>query len=278
MGDETRGRSAFACLFGYNGPVNSDTISGVLTTTDGALHWLLRQDLSSGSTAPDPRPDYLNGEEIRLWESLKTDKRRRDWLLGRRTAKQLIAGLVGERFERGLSLDEITIRPHADGWPMVELPPLDGLPAVTLSISHSHDWAFCAAVEGRNRPLGADIEANERRSAAFAEEYFTPLEIQFLSAAPAEQRAMLTNAIWSGKESALKAIRRGLAEDTRLVSCLPHPLRHEYASWLPMRIIWNDDATTPPRPRLIGRWRPHGDFVLTLAAADSISLDPRSKR
>lgn len=276
MGDTTRGRSVFAHLFGYNGPVNSDMASGILATRDGSLHWLIQQGLS-GSIASDSRPDYLNDEEIKLWEALKTDKRRRDWLLGRRTAKQLLAGLVNARFDRDLALDEITIRPHADGWPMVELPSLDGLAAVTLSISHSHDWAFCAAVEGQNRPLGADIEANERRSAAFAEEYFTPLEIQFLAAAPTEQRDILTNAIWSGKESALKAIRRGLAENTRLVSCLPHPLRREHLSWLPMRVIWNDNMTAPARPQLSGCWRPHGDFVLTLAA-DSISLNSESKR
>lgn len=256
---------------GYNGPVNSDTLSGVLATGGGSLHWLVGQGLSSGLIAPDSLPNYLNDEEIRLWQALRTDKRRRDWLLGRRTAKQMIAGLFRERIDRELPLHEITIRPHADGWPMVELPPLDGLTTITLSISHSHDWAFCAAIAGENRPLGADIEANERRSAAFAEEYFTPLEIQLLSSAPAEQRDMLTNAIWSGKESALKAIRRGLAENTRVVSCLPHPLSREHSSWLPMRIIWNDDRPAQTRPGLSGYWRPHGDFVLTLAV-DSISL------
>ncbi|MCA9868145.1 MAG: 4'-phosphopantetheinyl transferase superfamily protein [Anaerolineales bacterium] len=250
-------------------------ISGTLATHDGLLHWLVRCDLSSASIAPDSSPDYLSTEEIKLWKSLRTDKRRRDWLLGRSTAKQLIADMLRERIDRKLPLDEITIRPHADGWPMVELPPLDGLMPVTLSISHSHDWAFCAAVAGENRPLGADIEFNERRSAAFAEEYFTPPEIQLLSAAPAEQRDTLTNAIWSGKESALKAVRRGLAEDTRLVSCLPHPLKHEPSIWLPMRIIWNGNS--PTRPELTGLWRPHSEFVLTLAVADSISLYSGSK-
>ncbi|MBP6017199.1 MAG: 4'-phosphopantetheinyl transferase superfamily protein [Candidatus Promineofilum sp.] len=255
--------------------MNSDTLSGVLATSDGPLHWLVRRGLSSGSIAPDSRPEYLNDEETKLWQALRSEKRRRDWLLGRRTAKQLIAGLLHERFDRHLSLGEIMVRPHPDGWPMVELPALDGPAAVTLSISHSHDWAFCVAVEGQNRPLGADIEANERRSAAFAEEYFAPLEIQFLAAAPAEQRDMLTNVIWSGKESALKAIRRGLAEDTRLVSCLPHPLGHAQPSWLPMRVIWNDCETA--RPQLTGYWRPYGDFVLTLAAADSTPLNRGSK-
>ena len=96
-------------------------ISGTLATHDGLLHWLVRCDLSSASIAPDSSPDYLSTEEIKLWKSLRTDKRRRDWLLGRSTAKQLIADMLRERIDRKLPLDEITIRPHADGWPMVEL-------------------------------------------------------------------------------------------------------------------------------------------------------------
>ena len=81
---------------------------------------------------------------------------------------------------------------------MVELLPLDGLMPVTLSISHSR-LGLLRRRRGRNRPLGADIEFNERRSAAFAEEYFTPPEIPTPQPPPAEQRDTLTNAIWSGR-------------------------------------------------------------------------------
>ena len=73
------------------------------------------------------------------------------------------------------------------------------------------------------------------------------------------------NAIWSGKEAALKAIRRGLAEDTRLVSCLPHPALDESARWWLLRFVWHEERADRNLPRLTGRWRRHGDFVLTLA-------------
>lgn len=199
-----------------------------------------------------------------FWKALKTDKRRHDWQLGRRAAKQLIANFAGENSGRPLSLDQITILPHADGWPIVTLPPETNVPAITLSISHSQDAAFCAVVESAECPLGADIEVNEARSAGFAEEYFTQMETRFLAAAPPEQRGTLTNAIWSGKEAALKAIRRGLAEDTRIVSCLPHPAMTGAPEWLPMRIVWNDERVERPMPLLSGRWRFMDQFVMTL--------------
>lgn len=196
------------------------------------------------------------------------DKRRRDWALGRRTAKQLLLELVLDRLGWRLTHDQITILPHADGWPIASMSSLgDSAPAVTLSISHSHERAFCAVLEERDQLLGADIELVESRSDAFVKEYFTSLEQQFLAAAPSDQVDALTNAIWSGKEAALKAIRRGLAEDTRLVSCLPHPAMSADAEWLPMRVVWNKERIERPMPDLSGRWRRIDSFVLTLAYA-----------
>lgn len=168
-----------------------------------------------------------------------------------------------------IALDAITILPHADGWPIVTLPHHDNLPPLALSLSHSRDRAFCAAVWGADRFVGADIEFIEPRPTAFPDEYFTPIEQQFLAAAPPEQRTALINAIWSGKEAALKAIRRGLAEDTRLVSCLPHPQMAGATEWLPMRITWDNRRHDGPMPSLAGLWRAHDNFVMTLAFASS---------
>lgn len=244
-------------------------LGGVLSTPLGAVRWLaLPQD--AFSTA-DGGPHWLHADEVATWRALKTDKRRGDWLLGRWTAKQLVAELVAERIGRQLSLDQIAILPHADGWPMVTLPTFDGMPVINLSISHSSPWGFCAAVEGENRPLGADIERNEPRSPGFVEEYFTPLEQEYLTVAPPEQLVALINAIWSGKEASLKAIRRGLAEDTRIVSCLPHPRMTATAEWLPMRIEWNPGRMERALPGLTGYWRFNDGFVMTLATATEVA-------
>jgi 4'-phosphopantetheinyl transferase len=143
--------------------------------------------------------------------------------------------------------------------------------AVILSISHSQGRAFCAAIEGNDRLLGADIEYSEPRSPGFVEEYFTTLEREFLAAAPPEQLIALINAIWSGKEAALKAIRRGLAENTRIVSCLPHPHMAATTDWLPMRVEWDANRIKHPLPSLTGRWRLNDEFVMTLALAAEAS-------
>jgi 4'-phosphopantetheinyl transferase len=241
--------------------------SGSLATTAGPLYWLVQSAEEALPQSRDAPPDgLLNAVEISLWRALRTDKRRRDWLIGRLAAKQLVAGRLREQAGQSPPLDRIAVLPHPDGWPIVTISAQGAPPAVTLSISHSHDWAFCA-IQEEDRPLGADIELVEMRSAGFVEDYFTPREMRFLAVAPSEQQAILINAIWSGKEAALKAIRRGLAEDTRIVSCLPHPIGDGSKSWLPMRILWNEERLNRPTPMLIGWWRPYGDFVLTLAAA-----------
>lgn len=232
------------------------------------LHWLIQCDDSVADPAPSTPAGLLSDVELATWASFKVDKRRREWLLGRDTAKRLLAGLVEERSGIRLPLDQITVLSHDDGWPVVQLLPVgDHSHAHTLSISHSHGRAFCAAMVGENQLLGADLERIEPRSASFVEEYFTSLEQEFLAAVSEEHRAQLINAIWSGKEAALKAIRRGLAEDTRIVSCLPHPPMITPTGWLPMRITWDADRIDRPQPALIGRWRPLDGFVLTLATA-----------
>lgn len=238
--------------------------SGFITTPNGPLHWLFLSEAAAPSSIGDDRPAWLSAEEAAVAQALRTEKRRADWLLGRRAAKQLVAELVRTRDAQELPLDQIVILPHADGWPIVTFPRHGNLPAVSLSISHSHGSAFCAAFEVDRAIPGADIELIEPRSTGFAAEYFTPPEQSLLALAPAQQRVTLTNAIWSGKEAALKAIRRGLAEDTRLVTCLPHPLTAEHQPWLPMPIRWAE-ADGQQWPALAGRWRLLDQFVVTLA-------------
>ena len=95
-------------------------------------------------------------------------------------------------------------------------------------------------------------------------DYFTADERALIAAAPEAQHPTLANAIWSGKEAALKAIRRGLAEDTRLVTCLPE-MAEDYDGWRPLRYVW--EQVDRDLPALIGRWREVDGFVMTLAAA-----------
>lgn len=251
----------------------STHLSGVIPTPTGSLSWVVQSYTSPSLAKGSSFPEWLSSEEGDYWATLKTEKRRRDWALGRRTGKRLVIEFLKERTGRLFADDQVVIMPHGDGWPLVAIPALnEKSPPITLSISHSHEYVFCAVMEGPEKPLGVDIEKIEPRTAAFIEDYFTLAEQTFLNSVTTTSVATTqldttVNTIWSGKEAALKAIRRGLAEDTRTVSSLPHPSLTDETEWLPMRIVWNNIRHERPKPELGGLWRTIDGFVLTIAYA-----------
>ncbi len=225
---------------------------------------LLRQ-----STVPEPDgttiPGFLAASEREQFEALTVPKRRADWLLGRWTAKQLVHSVVAGGPPDDAALRQIVIARRADGSPYVVTEGGARMP-LTLSISHSRGHAFCAAIAGAERPLGADIEFVEARSPLFATDYFTEAELATLPPdLPDAERDLLVTAVWSGKEAALKAVRAGLTVDTRTISCLFDTLAVTGESWSPFRIVWRPGAAAAARPALEGLWQRSGPFVLTLA-------------
>lgn len=240
----------------------TELTSGRLTVASKTLLWLC----ATGGEAEHGRE--LSTGEAAVYALLRTPKRRRDWLLGRRTAKRLIQLALQDR-GYDLRPEEIVILSHPDGWPQVSLPALGrAAPPLTLTISHAAGRAFCAVAFGADIPLGADLEVIQPRSPGFIADYFTADERDLVAAA-GDTRPTFVNAIWSGKEAALKAIRRGLAEDTRLVTCLPLTDGDE-GSWRPLRYRW--EAVGRALPPLEGWWREQGGFVLTLAVSSSIGV------
>jgi 4'-phosphopantetheinyl transferase len=233
-----------------------DSIYQQINISQQTIYWLCE-----GSS--NDAPSLLAPDETAYLATLRAPKRRHDWLLGRRVAKRLIRAVLAARLSSVPPLEAIVVLPHPDGWPQVSLPALGpAAPPLTLSISHSHDRAFCALILEESYPLGSDIEAIEPRSPGFVADYFTAAEQALLAVAPDEHHPTLANTIWSGKEAALKAIRRGLAEDTRLVTCLPST-DEAVDGWRPLRYRWGTaERHLPP---LSGRWCEVDGFVMTLA-------------
>uniref|UniRef100_UPI0035B03BCF 4'-phosphopantetheinyl transferase family protein n=1 Tax=Promineifilum sp. TaxID=2664178 RepID=UPI0035B03BCF len=99
------------------------------------------------------------------------------------------------------------------------------------------------------------------------EDYFTAAERELVAQAFSLHH-VYANAIWSGKEAALKAIRRGLAEDTRIVTCLPQRTDAPETDWQPLTIQWErPERALPP---LAGWWRSTGVSVMTLAVGREV--------
>ncbi|MFO0592928.1 MAG: 4'-phosphopantetheinyl transferase superfamily protein [Polyangiaceae bacterium] len=153
---------------------------------------------------------WLSPHERGRLASMRVPKRRADFRGGRWAAKSALRGVLPDR----LDFQEIDVRAAEDGSPLVVLP--SGESPFAISIAHAGGRAL-AAVADRSVVFGADIEVVEPRSAAFVEDYFIASERAWLDAQPPALRDEGVTLLWSAKESALKAIREGLREDTREV-------------------------------------------------------------
>ena len=247
------------------------------------VNWLTQASADLHHLAKDALPDGLLDawEEIK-YAALKSEKRRREWLLGRLTAKLLLQAVVWQETGAYLPLDALVIANDASGAPQASCQFQHGSLPVTLSISHSGERAFCAAfglMASGCIPagvLGADIEQVEGRAQGFASEYFTETEQALIGKAPLPTRDLLVTATWSAKESALKALRLGLSVDTRSVTCLIEPVTDPPGAWTPFDIQWDvrrlnrcssrAGQVIQNPPQLIGWWRIMDGYVLTLAA------------
>lgn len=219
------------------------------------IHWLIEsaQDMQE-------KPEwFLSPAEQPKYTEFRFDKRRREWLLGRWTAKRLMQAVMLEQDNRVIALDAIEIANDAHGAPYVTLN-AERL-TFNLSLSHSFDHALCAVSTTR---VGADLERIVPREQNLVDDYFTRDEIARVNGCLPETRDLVINAIWSAKEAALKARRKGLSVDTRMVEISLAPFAVAPEHWTDFQIHFaGGDA---PWSSLRGWWRVMDGFVLTLAA------------
>jgi 4'-phosphopantetheinyl transferase len=156
---------------------------------------------------------WLSPSEVARLYAMRFAKRRKDWRLGRWTAKSALALYLKVPADPQV-LASIEIRPASSGAPEVFF--YDKPAAAAISLSHRAGIAACA-VTSSNGVLGCDLEVIEPRSDAFLTDYFTTEEQSFVAGASAGHRPQLLALLWSAKESALKALRTGLRLDTRSV-------------------------------------------------------------
>ena len=203
--------------------------------------------------------DWLGARETLCLSTLRFRKRRADWLLGRWTAKCMLATWSGTpAYPKDLA--KIEIRAAPSGAPEAYFQ--DRPAAVAISISHRDGRAFCTLSTG-SAQLGCDLEAVEPRSNAFVADYFVPEEQALVGKASVTDRAWVSTLIWSAKESALKALQTGLRLDTRSVVVTPSEMSTETHHWHPLQVrnlqgqLFN------------GWWQLSGAFVKTVVCVPS---------
>lgn len=194
---------------------------------------------------------WLSDRERRVLAALRAERRRRDWRLGRWTAKCALSVRLD------VAPNRIEVLAASNGAPEAWV---DGEPAsVSISLSHRGGRAL-VAVADRPQIAGCDLELIEPRSAAFVRQWFAPEEQGLLAMSTVTEQALLANLIWTAKEAATKVLREGLRLDVRRAVVSPDTTGDPY-EWCPLQVEWADDgqATT-------GWWRIEPGWVMVVAA------------
>jgi 4'-phosphopantetheinyl transferase len=204
------------------------------------------------------QPDFLSPTEQEKLATLRFEKRRREWLLGRWTAKHLLQ--AADPACAGLHLQAISIENDPSGAPHASLPgsrPLEGC----LSISHRENAAVCAYCPDPSVLIGADLERVEPRSLGFINDYLTAAEAAAAHALEGNESDRWVMVCWSVKEAVLKALRIGLRADTRNIELFSmQPPGANGWGVLDVR------ASLPGANSLRAWWQPCNHDILTLAA------------
>jgi 4'-phosphopantetheinyl transferase len=220
------------------------------------LRWLPRGERALPATAA-----WLAPYEAARAGSMRHPKRRTEYLLRRLVAKHAVALALGRSLEPA-ALARTEVRNEPSGAPYLLV---DGAPAgLRLSLTDRAGWAVCLLGDGvGGEPFGCDLELVEPRSPAFVRDYLTGAERRYVAGCrPGEAQDAAATLVWSAKESALKALRVGLAIDPRTVEVrLGPPAARAARGWSPLSV--RAGATLP------GWWRRDGRFLLTVVAGRS---------
>ena len=205
---------------------------------------------------------WLAAAERARADSFPGEARRRDFRLGRWTAKRALADRLGlERSMRALC--EIEVASDEQGAPRATW--RGAAVPCALSLSHRDGAALCALAPA-GVALGCDLERLEARSAAFAEHFLADVERAALTVLPDTFRGEHATLLWSAKESALKALGIGLRVDARDVVVHTDPAHPRAGAWRPLRVRGSDV------PSLCGWWCVRLSWILTVVA--DVPLDP----
>ncbi|RME82575.1 MAG: 4'-phosphopantetheinyl transferase superfamily protein [Caldilineae bacterium] len=235
------------------------------------LYWLQQSSASYPPLAAgQPPPGLLHPEEMAEFTRLRTPRRRRDWLLGRWTAKHLLQRVLADGEGRYPALSRIVIANERGGAPYARL--ADGyrhtgcrLP-YCLSISHTGHRGFCAVSLEPALFVGVDIERVVARPAAAWEDLLSPAERNFAQRVIAGEQDIYLTLFWSVKEAVFKALRLNGRAVPQAISCEPLlPARPH--DWNPLGIDLDPTLITsaPTAGTYRAWWRVDDNYVLTLA-------------
>jgi phosphopantetheine--protein transferase-like protein len=220
------------------------------------IYWSLQiiNNLIAENVLADP-DRYLGAQEKEIYQKLKFPKRKSEWLGARLVLKDLIRAVDKRSGDR--EVNEIEVLNENSGAPYLAVSGGRGNPG-KVSLSHSNGYVLCA-YSPDDIQFGIDLELVESRSTEFVADFFTPGEFDQVTKLPSDEQEIFITVIWSGKESALKALSSGLRVDTRSAEVTVPEFTINPGEWNNLRL--RSSLITDKSLSLV--WRREGDFVVT---------------
>ncbi len=231
------------------------------------LRWLVTSERELDRAGIDEDPGrILSTSELEIYAGYTVPKRRRDWLLGRWTAKRVLHHVVRARLGIDIPLSELSIRRADTGVPQPDLPPMPAIGPMSLSISHSGGQAAAAITTAPGAVVGIDLEPVVPRHPRLPEDYFTDAEQQFVRKALGPLCDRAVTSVWCAKEAVLKVLGVGLSVTTRSLECLPAELEAGHPRWRPCSVELLKIADHARKVSGIqARWSVRDGYLLAIA-------------
>ena len=158
------------------------------------------------------RMDLLSDNEMKVYNTLIPEKRKKEFLAGRIAAKEAVRELLDQRgFHSSIPCTEVLKSPG--GAPFVTVRG-EVENRILVSISHSNEVAAAAVCTEDTVGLGIDVEIEEERSDSFLKTAFTRGERICIDRVPKEMKYVHSTHLFTLKEAISKALGTGLSVNT----------------------------------------------------------------
>lgn len=154
-----------------------------------------------------PKFQLLHTEELAYYNTLRFDKRRHSYLLGRISAKKAIGAIAAYE-----DLGKIAITSGIFQFPIVQYSVTRNL---QVCITHCDNLGIALSYPEAH-PMGIDIEKTDKVNRDIIKEQFTLDEITLLKTVSLPETAT-TTMLWTMKEALSKILKTGLTMDMKVL-------------------------------------------------------------
>jgi 4'-phosphopantetheinyl transferase len=171
------------------------------------------------------KQSFLSPEEIEVLNGFKTIKKQIEWMCGRFAIKTLVSSCQSSC----IHYQDIAIAYEEQGAPF-----LKNFPALSISISHSHDYAVGGISLNKDIEIGLDIEKIQRKDLnCFMSVAFTQKERLYL---PGDSYSKIYRN-WTIKEAYLKYIKKGFNESLKKIEILDEKIFYDNTPLTDVKIV-----------------------------------------